>query len=101
MGFTLRELLMFLMDGFFGGSWPRGTVTGLLFIVGEWGLLQKSGLKGWWALEVRFEGLVGADSMRKRIPAGTLCRTGAGRADSQCGGVRKNHSQWSDVLSEW
>ena len=50
MGFTLRELLMFLMDGFFGGSWPRGTVTGLLFIVGEWGLLQKSGLKGWWAL---------------------------------------------------
>ena len=50
MGFTLRELLIFLMDGFFGGSWPRGTVTGLLFIIGEWGLLQKSGLKGWWAL---------------------------------------------------
>ena len=48
MSFTLRELLIFLMDCFFGGSWPRGTVTGLLFIVGEWGLLQKPGLKGWW-----------------------------------------------------
>ena len=29
------------------------------------------------AAEVRFEGLVGADSMRKIIPAGTLRRTGA------------------------
>ena len=39
MGFTLRELLIFLAESFFGGGWPRGTVTGLLFIVGEWGLL--------------------------------------------------------------
>ena len=43
MGFTFRELLdfftfqemfEFLADCFFGGLWPWGTVTGLLFIIG-------------------------------------------------------------------
>lgn len=50
MGFTSRELLEYLANCFFGGTWPWGNVAGLLFIIGEWGLLQKSGLKGWWAL---------------------------------------------------
>lgn len=50
MGFTSQELLTYLANSFFGGAWPMGTVTGLLVVIGEWGLLQKSGLKGWWAL---------------------------------------------------
>ena len=45
MGFTSRELLEYLANCFFGGTWPWGNVAGLLFIIGEWGLLQKSGLK--------------------------------------------------------
>ena len=50
MAFTSQELLTYLANSFFGGAWPMGTVTGLLVVIGEWGLLQKSGLKGWWSL---------------------------------------------------
>ncbi len=50
MELTLSKLFSILWDCLYGRSGRVAILTGILAMAGEWGLLKKSGLKGWWAL---------------------------------------------------
>ena len=50
MVFTTQKLCNMLLDIFLNTTEPLAVAGGLLFIAGEWGLLKKSGIRGWWAL---------------------------------------------------
>ena len=39
-----------LLTVFTGATTASGVVTSVLFMAGIWRILEKSGLKGWWAL---------------------------------------------------
>ena len=45
---TIGELIGFVLLGQDTGVY--GIITGVLFIFGLWGILQKGGIPGWWAL---------------------------------------------------
>lgn len=46
------KILNFILQAFLNGGIdsPITTVIGALFLAGLWGIFQKCGLKGWWAL---------------------------------------------------
>ena len=46
----LPAALNFILNLCFGSSAPHMIAAEVLFIAGVWGVLRKSGLKGWWAL---------------------------------------------------
>ena len=50
MDFTWMKLLYILRDSFLGSSGPIRIVASVLYMAGVWRLLEKSDLKGWWAL---------------------------------------------------
>ena len=50
MEFTWMKLLYILRDSFLGSSGPIRIVASVLYMAGVWRLLEKSDLKGWWAL---------------------------------------------------
>ena len=50
MVFTTQKICSMLLDIFLNTTEPVTVAAVLLFIAGEWGLLKKSGIRGWWAL---------------------------------------------------
>ncbi len=50
MVFTTQKICSMLLDIFLNTTEPVTAAAVLLFIAGEWGLLRKSGIRGWWAL---------------------------------------------------
>ena len=46
----MRDVINAILLIFFGSSNPIAVGTMVLYIAGIWRILQKSGLKGWWAL---------------------------------------------------
>ena len=50
MKFTMEQLGRILLMILFNATDPVTIAFSALFIAGEWGLLQKSGIRGWWAL---------------------------------------------------
>ncbi len=50
MQFQAAGVLPSLLDILFESSNPAGVAITILVIIGEWGLLRKSGIKSWWAL---------------------------------------------------
>ena len=50
MVFTTQKICSMLLDIFLNTTEPVTAAAVLLFIAGEWGLLKKSGIRGWWAL---------------------------------------------------
>ena len=47
MVFTTQKLCNMLLDIFLNTTEPVAVAGALLFIAGEWGLLKKSGIRGW------------------------------------------------------
>ena len=50
MEITVSKLIKILLETIFGTSGTLGIFMMVLFIAGEWRILTKSSLKGWWAL---------------------------------------------------
>ena len=50
MEFSISKVINILIYSFFGTTSPSVAVMAALFIAGEWRILEKSSLKGWWAL---------------------------------------------------
>ena len=50
MEFSISKVINILIYSFFGTTSPSVAVAAALFIAGEWRILEKSSLKGWWAL---------------------------------------------------
>ena len=50
MVFTWKNAVNMMLKIFLNATSPVMVVCNVLIIIGEWGLLKKSGLKGWWSL---------------------------------------------------